>query len=214
MPNLTPRLGLKKPLPTEVADISVLNENLDKIDELAKASSIKLADVDNLFTATDVEGGMKELFMYADSGKKLISSVIGSPATATDSFAQLAQKIQDAKNLLASNLVSKGQSATGSESIAILAGKVANISTNHKVVTGSFSGMNGNPFPPVTGIPGRPKLVWVERYLVGADVRGPAIESPTYGFSAWPMVSITDDGFTIHPDFRIAYPGANWTVLY
>ncbi|MBG9788682.1 hypothetical protein [Brevibacillus laterosporus] len=33
MPNLTPRLKLKKPLPNEVADIAVLNENFDKIDQ-------------------------------------------------------------------------------------------------------------------------------------------------------------------------------------
>jgi YD repeat-containing protein len=34
MPNLTPRLGLKKPLPTDVADISVLNENYDLLDSV------------------------------------------------------------------------------------------------------------------------------------------------------------------------------------
>lgn len=214
MPNITPLLGLKKPLPNEVADISVLNENFDKIDDLVKASSIKLADVDNLFVAKDVEGGMKELFLYADSGKETIASVIGSPAAQTDSFAQLSQKLQDAKDLLASNLVGKGQNATGSESISSLAGKVADISTNHKVANGSFSGLNGDPFPPVTGIPGRPKLVWVERYLVGTVVRGPAIESPIYGFSAAPMITITDDGFVIDPSFEMAYPGSKWKVLY
>lgn len=33
MPNVTSRLGLKKPLPTEVADISVTNENYDTLDQ-------------------------------------------------------------------------------------------------------------------------------------------------------------------------------------
>lgn len=33
MPSLTPRLGLKKPLPNESADISVLNENYDALDQ-------------------------------------------------------------------------------------------------------------------------------------------------------------------------------------
>ncbi|MEJ8548148.1 hypothetical protein [Brevibacillus borstelensis] len=33
MPNVTSRLGLKKPLPTEVADISVINENYDTLDQ-------------------------------------------------------------------------------------------------------------------------------------------------------------------------------------
>lgn len=37
MPSLTPRLGLKKPLPTEVADISVLNENYDTLDNVIVA---------------------------------------------------------------------------------------------------------------------------------------------------------------------------------
>lgn len=34
MPNPTPRLGLKKPLPNEWADISILNENFDTLDSV------------------------------------------------------------------------------------------------------------------------------------------------------------------------------------
>lgn len=211
MPSVTPLLGLKKPLPTDVADISVLNENMDKIDNLVKAASIKLADVDHLFTATDVEGGMKELFTYADNGKKSLAPVIGSPAVPTDTFGELTQKLQDAKDLLAKNLVGKGQTASGSESLLSLAGKVANISTNHKVTGGFISGGNGGSFPPVTGIPGRPKLVYIDKYLAGATVQGPAIESPIYGFHS-NTISITDDGFTT--SLVIAYPGASWKVLY
>ncbi|EMT54703.1 tail fiber protein [Brevibacillus borstelensis AK1] len=212
MPNLTPRLGLKKPLPTEVADITVINENYDKIDELAMAANIKLADKDNLFKATDVEGGMKELFTYADSGKKSIVTVIGPPALLSDTFAQLTQKIQNAKDQLATNLVGKGQSASGSESLSSLVDKVANISTDYKMIEGSFKGANGDTFPSVTGLPAKPKLVWLERYLSGTTTRGPDVSAPIYGISGG--ILITNDGFKVIDSYKISYPGSAWKVLY
>lgn len=42
MPNLTPNLGLIKPLDTETADIAVINQNMDKIDEeIARTSTVE-----------------------------------------------------------------------------------------------------------------------------------------------------------------------------
>ncbi|TCZ70960.1 hypothetical protein E0485_23010 [Paenibacillus albiflavus] len=45
MPNLTPNIGLKKPLDNEAGDIAVINENMDKIDQAVedlKRSSVKI----------------------------------------------------------------------------------------------------------------------------------------------------------------------------
>jgi len=44
MPETTPKYGLKKPLINETADISVLNENMDKIDTaLSKKAEIVIS---------------------------------------------------------------------------------------------------------------------------------------------------------------------------
>lgn len=68
-------------------------------------------------------------FMSASNGKKDIASVIGLPATATDTFDQLKTHIQSSKNTLSMNLTSKGQTLTGTETLAELAAKVEEIDT-------------------------------------------------------------------------------------
>ncbi|WP_254866585.1 tail fiber protein [Geobacillus sp. LEMMY01] len=98
-----------------------------------KAKNIAVEDVNNRFTATDVEGVLNELFTFANDGKTSIASVIGSPATSGDTFATLANHIQNAKNTMATNLTNKGTSANGTETLQSLANKIAN------VVTGKYN---------------------------------------------------------------------------
>lgn len=102
-----------------------------------KASNITVADTANVLSSTNVEDALKELFLFADNGKKDIASVVGSPAVTTNSFTELKTHIQNSKNTLATNLTNKGQASTGSESLSALVAKVVDVNTGKKFASGT-----------------------------------------------------------------------------
>ncbi|MGO4347520.1 WD40 repeat domain-containing protein [Paenibacillus sp. MCAF9] len=60
------------------------------------ASMITVADAGNIFTATNVEGALSELFISASNGKTAVAAAVtgmGQAATGSDTHAQLAAKI-------------------------------------------------------------------------------------------------------------------------
>lgn len=75
----------------------------------------------------------------ANNGKTDIASVVGSPATVSDTFAQLKTHIQNAKNKGATNLTAKGTAATGTESLDALMSKIADVSPGKKYRSGVTS---------------------------------------------------------------------------
>ncbi|WP_197140075.1 hypothetical protein [Lysinibacillus sphaericus] len=101
-----------------------------------KAKNIEVVDADNIFTAIDVEGVLKELFTNADSAQKGIANVVGSPAIPSNTLSQLKTHIQNAKNKGATNLTTKGQSSNGTESLDALMSKIANVNTGKKFASG------------------------------------------------------------------------------
>jgi hypothetical protein len=72
---------------------------------------------------------VNELFTNANNGKQNWVDVVGSPLVNTDTFSTLKSKTQTIKDGLATNLVAKGVSATGTETLTALKDKVANINT-------------------------------------------------------------------------------------
>ncbi|OXS53291.1 hypothetical protein B1A99_29960 [Cohnella sp. CIP 111063] len=91
MPEMTPHTGLKKPQESENADITVINENMDKIDSALG----DLAGVPT--TAKDAAGAIAELFTNVSDGKAVIASAItdkGVPTDAEDTFAEMAGNIE------------------------------------------------------------------------------------------------------------------------
>jgi len=115
MPNYTPNLNLKKPLPNENYNVEDFNGNAEIIDQAIteqagalaahlaetatgahKAKNISIDDAQGLFNATHVEGALEELFTSVSDGKNLIAAAItdkGGTASGSDTFAQLATKI-------------------------------------------------------------------------------------------------------------------------
>ncbi|MEH6942947.1 tail fiber protein [Bacillus sp. JJ722] len=79
---------------------------------------------------------LNEVKLLANDIKKKWANVVGSPLLPNDTQAQLMNKTQTIKNTLASNLTAKGVSATGTEGLQALAGKVANIEKIGSVSTG------------------------------------------------------------------------------
>jgi len=124
----------------------------DSIKDGGKVSSVnsKIGDVilkaEDIKTAAGitVENKLNELFQFADNGKKNIETVIGYPLATSDTFDSMKSKIQTLKNTFASNLTSKGQSSSGSDTLNNLINKVANIKTEKKWAEGNFRIIVGN----------------------------------------------------------------------
>ncbi|ABS41935.1 phage tail protein [Clostridium botulinum] len=130
-------------------DIQIINSNMVDLGERVSKNeenitSIKsdLADIttDNKRLTKDktITGAINELFTNANNGKSLISSVVGTPLLATDTFQQQRDKIQTLKNTFATNLTAKQQVSNGSESLLNLINKVANINTGKKYAKGEL----------------------------------------------------------------------------
>jgi len=169
MPNYTTHLNLAKPLPNESADITVINANMDAIDDAIGtglvADNITFTDSANLFNATTVEGALNELFINADNGKKAIAGVVGQPLNNSDSFVQMQSKIQVLKDTLAINLVNNSIQADGSEDLRALVNKVSNIDISLKTYSIEYTpnlptGSGTSQFPPFS-VPGTPVIATV-----------------------------------------------------
>ncbi|MET3699346.1 hypothetical protein SAMN05877753_10215 [Bacillus oleivorans] len=138
-----------------------------------KASIIMVEDINSHFVGTNVEEVLEELFTFANNGKESIATVVGSPATTGDTFAQLQTHIQNSKNALATNLANKGQPSVGTETLQALVDKVANVNTGKKFATGTatssstsstYTFIDGTTIGAyslsVTGLPFKPTFIY------------------------------------------------------
>ncbi|WP_225894539.1 hypothetical protein [Clostridium botulinum] len=122
--------------------LNLITKNTESINniksDLADITT-KQGDLINLKTSnkTNLVSAVNELFQNANNGKNLISSVVGNPLLASDTFQQQSNKIQNLKNTFASNLTSKQQPSNGNESLNNLINKVANINTGKRFATGT-----------------------------------------------------------------------------
>ncbi|MEG0261168.1 MAG: hypothetical protein RR595_06475 [Lysinibacillus sp.] len=187
MPTQTPNLKLPVPLGNEnhnrasyidlinkiddnAASKQVVTEHLDETTTGAhKAKNIEVVDVNNLFTSTDVEGALKELFTNADNAQKGIANVVGSPALPSNTLAQLVTHIQNAKNTGAVNLTVKGQSANGTDSLDSLMRKIANVEPGKKFASGKAN-TDINNVVTVHGLDFKPRIVHINYYNPSASV--------------------------------------------
>lgn len=122
-----------------VASINEIKANLtehlaEETTNAHLAKNIGIEDATSLFTATDVEGALKETlekanqaFQQANDIKGKWANVVGSPLLATDTSTSLQSKTQTIKNTLATNLTNKGTSASGAETLTSLVNKVENV---------------------------------------------------------------------------------------
>ncbi|MBE2945898.1 hypothetical protein [Anoxybacillus flavithermus] len=140
------------------------NTGWDNLYPITKASNVQVTPISGL-SGTDVQTVLKNLFQFANSGKNSVASAIGSPASSSDTFSQLAthitnhktslanslgsgsgvdslqtlvnMRLQDLKNMLATNLTNKGQTASGTETLLNLINKVLNINTGKRWASGT-----------------------------------------------------------------------------
>ncbi|MFS1513908.1 hypothetical protein VQL36_15895 [Chengkuizengella sp. SCS-71B] len=119
MPEVTPNLGIKKPLGNENVSRESFNENWDIIDEKSAtkeeleisgenaksyvdqkliAENISIKDEDGDFSSENVEGALSELFQSVSDGKTTLAAAItdmGQSALGQYTFAQLAAAIRN-----------------------------------------------------------------------------------------------------------------------
>lgn len=103
-------------------NMSNLENRIYNAFETLESSDIKLTDSLNLFTATTVDGAFQELFMYAGNGKTAIATAIGSEASPSNTFTQLANTISGGKLQIATAL---GDPALQTATFAYLAALTA-----------------------------------------------------------------------------------------
>ena len=120
--------------------VNAVNEiKQEQVSHLADTAAHGIGNKSALLTSnknTIVEA-INELFTFANDGKTGVATVVGSPATAGDTFSQLVTHIQNAKNTMATNLSNKGVSASGTEALQALANKIANVNTGKQVAYGN-----------------------------------------------------------------------------
>ena len=136
----TETLQLEKPLGSENYDIEVHNRNMDKLDSEIKglkgkvdglelkAENVSIADSSNLFTSTNVEDALEELFQYANNGKKIIATAVGTPLVSSDTFSGLGTKIDELLVRFREVLTNKGQSPLYTDKLKSLIEMIPNIS--------------------------------------------------------------------------------------
>jgi len=133
--------------------VNDLKNSLDPDEDIAAQLQMQIStlksDLDDITTdnkrltnAKDITGAINELFTNANNGKNLISSVVGNPLLAIDTFQQQYDKIQTLKNTFATNLTVKEQNASSSESLKSLIDKIANINVGKKWAVGKLSSTN------------------------------------------------------------------------
>ncbi|WP_411503492.1 hypothetical protein [Brevibacillus centrosporus] len=125
--------------------------------------------------SANVKDVIRELqTMEAINQKADLVSVVGAPATSSDSVAQVITKLVAAKTSLAANLTAKGQSAAAAESVQSLADKVG--AYNGRRWAKGRTAANSNKLS-VRGLSFRPRYVIASLYFGSSD--------SNYYVSAW-----------------------------
>ena len=92
--------------------------------QFQNATETPIDDTGGVFTSTNVEGALLELFNYANSIKTAVASAIGAPLLATDTVAQMVSKIDVLKTNLAKEITDQGVPTDATDSLVVMADNV------------------------------------------------------------------------------------------
>lgn len=207
--------------------VNAVNEiKQEQVSHSADTAAHGIGDKSALLTTnknTIVEA-INELFTFANDGKTGVATVVGSPATAGDTFNQLVTHIQNAKNTMATNLSNKGVSASGTEALQALANKIANVNTGKKWAVVQVPGYSKGSVIPITGLGFRPSICIFTHtgvYEVGGFSLGVSrgVTVTTYGTTHYSvsyntaglrlyLQDVTDDGCDVY----VGGDGSSFTI--
>lgn len=199
---------------TQLADMTQQIENID-------LSADKVTVNNSNLNSKDVNSALTELFTFADNGKKNWVDVVGSPLLNTDSFSTLKSKTQTLKNTMASNLSSKGQSASGTESLNNLINKIKSIDTGLKMAKGTLE-TNVSSFE-IRNLSFRPKYIFIINNVRGdydimthyyvENVFNQAVKDGSPGTITENIFDIYNDGFKNKGKYITHGVGAMWITF-
>lgn len=106
MADITPNIGLKKPLGNESADIAIVNENMDKIDQSLGAMSTVPT------TSKVVSGAITELRTAIDNGDAALNTAVGLKADTTYVNTRTQDATTSAKGVVQLNNTTNSTSTT------------------------------------------------------------------------------------------------------
>ena len=133
--NLSSKIGDIDSLNTinKSSTVVAINEVLDKVVTSNTANNVFFDNSTTGMSATNVQSAVDMLFSYAYNGKSAIATVIGSPSTINETFAQLSSDIQSNKNILANTLTDRGIETATSETLSAMIAKVAQVSSSSNI---------------------------------------------------------------------------------
>ncbi len=167
----------------KIADATTAQKGIVQLNNTTNSTSITQAA-----TANAVKLAMdraNSAFQSASDGKNAIAGKVGN-VTGSNTHTEIANRIQTDKNTAASNLNSKGISASGNEALASLVGKIASIHVEH-FITGTFNYKGNTPITISVGF--NPKIIIVYRF----------VSSRTYFAINIPSLNVATSGEVVYP---------------
>ncbi|MDE3567544.1 hypothetical protein PV481_17920 [Clostridioides difficile] len=179
-------------------------ELVNKVRNLVlEAKNVTIEDTESKFTSENVEGALKECidradeaFQEADSGKTLLSTAIGSPATSEQTFQDYANYITGFKSNI-SNLETQ-------------------LKSKYSIRYGPIDGYDGNPFSANFGKSASYLIVYVyfRRSVYYYNPSGSSLGSNTGGSErAWITIDSNKTGFSVH-SYDTNYESYTFTGYY
>ena len=143
MSSRTETLNLIKPSQSELYDVDIFNDNMDKVDTFAKENTV-------VISSTPVEGGISafstggayELLEEFNNSINSINSNLGDVSaldttakTVVPAINELKNSVSDGKTLVANAITEKGVATESTDSFATMAENISNIESGGGVIS-------------------------------------------------------------------------------
>ncbi len=175
----------------KIADATTAQKGIVKLNTAINSTSITEATTPSA-TKQAYDKGVEalnkanEAFTSASNGKSYIAGKVGNVSSG-NTFTQIGDRIQTDKNTAAINIKNKGVSASGTEALASLVSKIANI---------SIQGMGGKNF--LGGVINHTNGTRDEIFL-NFNAGSITVDQPNSSYSQYPYVCVTKVGGSFYP---------------
>lgn len=190
------KIGEIESLTTENKDdiVSAINEVNEKTNNVSSnAEGTSFDNSNNGMKATNVQEAIEEVFQYANSGKELIATAIGSSISSDDTFNAMSEKINNLTNDFKIKLKSKDVTTTNEDKIDTLIEKISDIQSAKDSVQKVYS-YGTYYLPKRTAINGHSQNIFTESsegFKIGGFTRTALISFGPIDFSKWTAMAVS-----------------------
>ena len=123
--------GLKGKVDSIDITVQDLGDRIDNVGNIVeelelKAENVSITDTNNVFSSSNVEGALNELFQYANNGKEIIADAIGEPLSAEDTFTAMGSDINGLLSTFKTNMMNNGVTVESGDKFKQLIDKIPN----------------------------------------------------------------------------------------